>query len=62
MALKYLSKQRTGIHYGHVLHYIHLFVLSQSAELFTLTYGATVAQLVRDLETPDEVNKQLDKM
>ena len=37
-------------------------LLSQSAELFTLTYGATVAQLVRDLETPDVVNKQLDKM
>jgi len=39
-----------------------LCVFLQSAELFTLTYGAAVAQLVRDYETPDEVNKQLDKM
>jgi len=37
-------------------------IFVQSAELFTLTYGAAVAQLVRDYETPDEVNKQLDKM
>ena len=34
----------------------------QSAELFTLTYGAMVAQLVKDYESCEEVNKQLDKM
>ena len=27
-----------------------------------MTYGALVAQLVRDYETDDEINKQLDKM
>lgn len=34
----------------------------QSSELFTLTYGAMVAQLVKDYEQDEEVNKQLDKM
>ncbi|GAB2216958.1 hypothetical protein Droror1_Dr00000111 [Drosera rotundifolia] len=33
-----------------------------NAELFTLTYGAIVRQLVTDLEEVDEVNKQLDQM
>ncbi|KAL2913597.1 hypothetical protein HK105_206899 [Polyrhizophydium stewartii] len=32
------------------------------AELFTLTYGSLVAQLVKDFEDYGEVNKQLDKM
>ncbi|CAF5194849.1 unnamed protein product, partial [Rotaria magnacalcarata] len=31
-------------------------------ELFTLTYGAFVAQILHDYEHVDEVNKQLDKM
>ena len=34
----------------------------QSSELFTLTYGALVRHLLLDLESPEEVNKQLDKM
>lgn len=38
---------------------IHLL---QNAELFTLTYGAIVRQLLTDLEEVDEVNKQLDQM
>ncbi|KAJ3107323.1 transport protein particle 22 kDa subunit [Phlyctochytrium bullatum] len=33
-----------------------------NGELFTLTYGALVAQLVKDYEDYGEVNKQLDKM
>ncbi|GAA5836812.1 hypothetical protein JCM11251_005795 [Rhodosporidiobolus azoricus] len=33
-----------------------------NAELFTLTYGALVVQLIKDYEDYDEVNKQLDKM
>ncbi|XP_022981618.1 trafficking protein particle complex subunit 3-like [Cucurbita maxima] len=33
-----------------------------NAELFTLTYGATVRQLLTDLEEVEEVNKQLDQM
>ncbi|XP_071503903.1 trafficking protein particle complex subunit 3-like [Diadema setosum] len=33
-----------------------------SQELFTLTYGALVSQLVKDYESDEEVNKQLDKM
>lgn len=32
------------------------------AELFILTYGSLVSQLVKDLEEPNLVNKQLDKM
>ena len=36
--------------------------LPQSGELFSLTYGAMVAQLVRDYEADEEINKQLDKM
>ncbi len=37
-------------------------VVSQNAELFTMTYGALVAQLIQDYEDYSEVNKQLDKM
>lgn len=33
-----------------------------NVELFTLTYGALVAQLIRDYEDYAEVNAQLDKM
>ncbi|CAH3035374.1 unnamed protein product [Pocillopora meandrina] len=33
-----------------------------SAELFVLTHGALVAQLVKDYESDEEVNKQLDKI
>ncbi|GAA5830844.1 hypothetical protein JCM5353_000586 [Sporobolomyces roseus] len=33
-----------------------------NAELFSLTYGALVVQLVKDYEDYQEVNKQLDKM
>ncbi|XP_037083083.1 trafficking protein particle complex subunit 3-like [Pollicipes pollicipes] len=33
-----------------------------NSELFTLTYGALVVQLLNDLESVEEVNKQLDRM
>ncbi|QDZ24813.1 subunit 3 of trafficking protein particle complex [Chloropicon primus] len=33
-----------------------------NSELFTLTYGALVRHLLLDLESPEEVNKQLDRM
>jgi len=33
-----------------------------STELFTLTYGSLVSQLVKDYENSEDVNKQLDKM
>eukprot|EP01103_Thecamoeba_quadrilineata_P018788 TRINITY_DN7364_c0_g1_i1.p1 TRINITY_DN7364_c0_g1~~TRINITY_DN7364_c0_g1_i1.p1 ORF type:complete len:210 (-),score=48.61 TRINITY_DN7364_c0_g1_i1:150-779(-) len=33
-----------------------------NAELFTLTYGSIVAQLMKDYEDVNEVNKQLEKM
>ena len=33
-----------------------------SLELFTLTYGSFVAQLLKDYENCDEVNKQLDQI
>jgi hypothetical protein len=34
----------------------------QNAEIFTLTYGSMVRQLISDFEDLDEVNKQLEKM
>lgn len=36
--------------------------LLQNAEIFTLTYGSIVKQLIADLEDLEEVNKQLDQM
>lgn len=36
--------------------------IEQNAELFTLTYGALVIQLIKDYEDYTEVNKQLEKM
>eukprot|EP00116_Pleurobrachia_bachei_P001508 sb/3461770/ len=33
-----------------------------SSELFSLTYGCMVAQLLKDFENPEEVNKQLESM
>ncbi|KAJ3738041.1 NO signaling/Golgi transport ligand-binding domain-containing protein, partial [Lentinula raphanica] len=36
--------------------------VSQNAELFALTYGALVVQLIQDYEDYTEVNKQLEKM
>eukprot|EP00037_Helgoeca_nana_P000511 m.22024 g.22024 ORF g.22024 m.22024 type:complete len:180 (+) comp10613_c0_seq1:110-649(+) len=33
-----------------------------NTELFTLTYGSLVAQLIQDYEDDDEVNTQLEKM
>lgn len=34
----------------------------QNSEIFTLTYGSIVRQLIADFEDLDEVNKQLDRM
>jgi hypothetical protein len=34
----------------------------QNAELFAMTYGALVVQLIQDYEDYAEVNKQLEKM
>lgn len=42
--------------------YDNWFWIVQNAELFTLTYGAIVRQLLTDLEEAEEVNKQLDQM
>jgi len=33
-----------------------------SGELFTLTYGSLVAQLIKDYENVDDVNRQLERM
>lgn len=38
------------------------FHLLQNAELFTLTYGALVVQLIKDYEDYEQVNIQLEKM
>jgi len=35
---------------------------SQNAELFNLTYGAMIMQLIRDYEDVQDVNQQLEKM
>lgn len=37
-------------------------IKSQNSELFTLTYGALVSQLLRDYENAEDVNRQLDRM
>jgi hypothetical protein len=34
----------------------------QNSEIFTLTYGSVVRQLISDFEDLEEVNKQLDQM
>ena len=39
-----------------------LYSMTQNAELFALTYGALVVQLIQDYEDYDEVNNQLEKM
>ncbi|CAN0420006.1 unnamed protein product, partial [Ectocarpus fasciculatus] len=36
--------------------------VSQNAELFTLTYGAMVMQLIQDFEDVGAVNKQLESI
>lgn len=36
--------------------------VAQNAEIFTLTYGSIVRQLIVDNEDIEEVNKELDKM
>lgn len=33
-----------------------------SGELFSLTYGALVSQIVKDYQNVEDVNKQLEKM
>ena len=38
------------------------FRFAQNAELFNLTYGAMVMQLIRDYEDVQSVNQQLEKM
>jgi len=35
---------------------------NKNAELFTLTYGSIVTQLIKDYEDYNEVNRQLEKM
>jgi hypothetical protein len=35
---------------------------SQNAEVFALTYGSIIRQLITDFEDLEEVNKQLDTM
>lgn len=38
------------------------YLMLQSTELFTLTYGALVQQLIKDYEDDNEVNTQLERM
>lgn len=39
-----------------------VFAAWQNAEIFTLTYGSMVRQLITDLEDVNDVNKQLETM
>lgn len=39
-----------------------MIICFQNSELFTLTYGALVSQLLKDYENVEDVNKQLDRM
>jgi hypothetical protein len=48
----YVLFEHAGIRYSSI----------QNAELFALTYGALVVQLIQDYEDYAEVNKQLEKM
>lgn len=34
----------------------------QNSELLTLTYGALVSQMLKEIENPDDVNKQLERI
>nr|CAI5827425.1 unnamed protein product [Callosobruchus analis] len=34
----------------------------QNSELVTLTYGALVAQMIKDMDTTEDVNKQLERL
>jgi hypothetical protein len=45
-----------------VLLWFCFFMHPQNSELFTLTYGAIVMQMLRDYEDVSEVNRQLDRM
>lgn len=38
------------------------FTFSQNSELLTLTYGALVSQMLKEIENPDDVNKQLERI
>lgn len=39
-----------------------MLIFLQNSELLTLTYGALVAQMVKDIENVDDVNKQLERI
>lgn len=38
------------------------YLYFQNSELFTLTYGSLVTQLLKDYENVEDVNKQLERM
>lgn len=42
--------------------YVSRYLLTENSELFTLTYGALVVQLIKDYEDYEQVNIQLEKM
>ncbi len=44
------------------LHILFTYCYNQNAELFTLTYGSIITQLIKDYEDINEVNTQLEKM
>jgi len=53
---------RPGTNYGRTGETIFKEVEKINAELFTLTYGAIVAQLMKDYEDVEAVNTQLEQM
>lgn len=45
-----------------IVRFLSAILIQKNAELFTLTYGAIVTQLIKDYEDLEEVNTQLEKM
>lgn len=39
-----------------------MVMIFQNSELLTLTYGALVSQMLKELENSEEVNKQLERI
>lgn len=45
-----------------IIDFNHSILLQVNTDLFTLTYGALISDLLGDLESAEEVNRQLDKI
>lgn len=59
-ACRVLTRPPAVVHFS--FSYLSSPFLPQNTELFNLTYGAMVAQVIRDFEDPREINAQLEQM